>query len=392
MKVAFVVGGLYHRANGVAWIMADLAQAIQKQDHSVVVYAADCPRAGLSSIGDIFEPPVAWIDDPGKWLGGLSWSPALRSRIRSDISSVDVIHNHSVWMLPNCYATRAARRANVPVTYTIHGTLEPWALAHSKWKKKIVGWWFQYEDLRRADCLHVNSRSEMQTVRDLGYSNPVAVIPNGINPVDDRECDPTRFVSKHPKLVGKKCILFLARLHEKKGLAHLLTAWKILASEFPEWHLILAGPDDGFEATCREMVADGLDDRVTFTGHLGGDRKRIAQQLSEFFVQPSFSEGFSMSVVEALYARLPVVITPGCNFSEAIEAGVGRMAEPETESTADAMRQLMMLSDDERRAMGESGRRLVLDQYTWSRVAESTVQMYDWMAGRGEQPAFVFTG
>ncbi|MCA9050985.1 MAG: glycosyltransferase [Planctomycetaceae bacterium] len=391
MKVAFVVGGLYHRANGVAWIMRDLAHAIQNLGNTVQVYAAECARPGHSSIGEIFDAPVHWISEPGKWLGGLSWSPALRSRLRSEIASADVVHNHSIWMLPNHYAASAARAAGVPVIYTTHGTLEPWALAHSRWKKSIVGWWFQYEDLRRADCLHVNSHSEMRAVRDLGYSNPVAVIPNGINPIDDHYCDPTDFVARHPELIGKRCILFLARLHAKKGLAHLLGAWKILANDFPEWHLILAGPDDGFESTCREIVSDGLSNRVTFTGHLGGDQKQIVRQLSEFLVQPSFSEGFSMSVVEALYARLPVVITPGCNFPEATEAGAGRLTQPDTKSTEEAMRQLINLSDDERRAMGELGRKLVLNFYTWPRVAEATLQLYQWMAGRCEQPDFVFT-
>ncbi len=135
MKPVFVVGGLYSLANGVAWIMRDLAAALGRAGSPVTVCAADCYGRGLASIGHVFEPPSRWVSAKGLWLGGLSWSPALKRQMGRTVSEADLIHNHSLWMLPNSYGSRAARRQHKPVVITAHGALEPWALEHSGWKK-----------------------------------------------------------------------------------------------------------------------------------------------------------------------------------------------------------------------------------------------------------------
>lgn len=371
--------------------MRDLAAAIGRAGSPVSVYAAECPRAGLTTIGSIFQSPSRWIGRPGRWWGGLSWSPKLREILERDIYQIDILHNHSLWMLPNSYASQLGRRTGKPVLFTIHGTLEPWALSHSRWKKQIVGRWFQFRDLRSANCLHVNSHRELQSVRDRGFRNPVAVIPNGIN-LHEFETLPERdvFFQRHPRLVGKKLLLFMARLHKKKGLEHLLQSWANLTSDFSDWHLLIAGPDDGYQNSCEEMIArSGIGNSTTLLGSLHDQDKLAALAAADIFVQPSYSEGFSMSVIEAMTCKLPILISPGCNFPEAAQAGAGFEVAADCVGTSSGLRRLMEMSTANRRAMGELGRNLVEREYTWDRVAESMLKVYRWLMSKDTCPSCV---
>lgn len=388
IKPLFVVGGLYSLANGVAWIMKDLAAALGRAGAPVDVYGAECPDRGLPSIGHIFEPPSSWVAAPGRWLGGLSWSPGLRPLLREAIASADIVHNHSIWMLPNSYAARIARRAGKPVIYTAHGTLEPWALRNSGWKKRVVGAWFQNADLRNADCIHVNSQAEADGVRALGITCPIAVIPNGVNLDEfDLNQDTELFFERFPMLRGKRLMLFMARVHQKKGLGHLIPAWGKLAADFPDWQFVIAGPDGGFLATAEQLVAEyRLDERVTFTGPLDGEIKRAARAACELFVQPSFSEGFSMAILEALAAAKPVLMTPGCNFREAASAGAAVEVEANLDSVVDGLQSLLRFDSLDLQAMGHRGRNLVEDQYQWNVVATSMIALYRWLSGQGPRP------
>jgi len=394
IKPVFAVGGLYSESNGVAWIMRDLAAAMGKLGHPVEVFGADCVGRGKKSIGDIFQSPTRWNSAKGLWLGGLSYAPALKPLMREVIQNSDVVHNHSLWMLPNSYASRMGKKYRKPVVITVHGALEPWAMQHSGWKKQLAGKWFQFRDLRDADCLHVNSLQELQGIRKFGLRNPIAVIPNGIN-WDQFEHLPTAelFYDGRRQLVGKRMILFMARLHKKKGLLHLLEAWQRHHEQFTDWHLAIAGPDDGYEQVIRQFIRDrNLNDSVTLLGVLRGQEKLQALAAAECFVQPSFSEGFSMSVLEAMASGKPVMITPGCNFPEAIQSGAAIEVQPNVESTGQGLTQLLTMCRDDLDAMGQRGRELVRNGYTWESVAQRTLQLYRWLLGMDSQPDFVETG
>ncbi len=252
---------------------------------------------------------------------------------------------------------------------------------------------FQNRDLERADCIQVNSSSEAGGVRRYGLRCPIAVIPNGIHPPDFDDLPPqSALAQQFPELRGRRIMLYLARLHQKKGLGHLLPAWSKLAADHSDWHLVIAGPDRGYEATARQLVSDlELSSRVTFTGPLEGQDKRSALASADVLVQPSFSEGFSMTLLEALVCRIPVLLTPGCHFPEAVLANAAVQVNPTVESTAEGLERLLSLDETERRAMGGRGRALVEARYTWDRVAAQTLEMYSWLAGKSPQPQCVLT-
>ncbi len=389
IRPAFVVGELYTESSGVARILCELANTMGRQGVPVTVYASECN--GKGSAKHLLEPPSLYVGRKGRAMGRLAVSRPLKQQIASDMPSIDVIHHHSMWTRPNHYASAAARKRGKPVVFTAHGFLEPWALARSRWKKRLVAQWFQNQDLRRAACIQANSQPELANIRAYGLKNPVAVVPNGVS------LPPTSLLRQRdalnevfPELTGKRVALFLSRLHEKKGLAHLVQSWASLRQEYEDWHLLVVGPDDGFEQSVRDLIeANRLENSVTLAGVRHGQEKQLVFGAADLFVLPSFSEGFSMAVLEALSSALPVLITPGCNFDEVVEAGAGIKVAPTLEETRSGLQHLMQMSDEDRRAMGRCGRRLIEERYTWEQVAAELVSVYRWLIGGGARPSCV---
>jgi len=388
MRCMSVVGGMYSETNGVTRILCDLANAMVREGTPVTVYTASCK--GGTPAKHLLMPPAKCVWTTGKWLGALSYAPKLRHLIDQAMPDSDVVHTHSLWMLPNHYASKSAYRYKKPVVFTAHGIFEPWALRRSYWKKRPVAWWWQDRDLHQAACIHVNSHQEIAGVKQYGLKNPIAVVPNGVdlspfNQMPARDA----FRESFPQLHGKRVALFLSRLHPKKGLAHLIQAWKRVAADHADWHLLLAGPDNGYEAESRRAVADlMLQNSVTFTGPLQGRRKIEAYATADVFVLPSFSEGFAMAILEAMAASLPVLITPGCNFSEVLKANAGVIVNPTVASTEVGLRTLMEMSDQQRKEMGLRGRRLIEQSYTWEIIARQMIALFSWTAGRAAKPSF----
>lgn len=388
--MAFTVGGVTSDASGLAVAIGGLAQSLARQGTQVCLFTAACrgrPRLTYGAGQNGFSR----VEAEGRWAGRLCYSPALRTSLDAQVGAFNIVHNHSLWVLPTHYASAAAHRHGKPVVFSIHGALEPWAVAHSGWKKKIAARLFQNRDLSRAMCLHAVSANEVAGIRSYGLRNPVAIIPNGVDLADFDAMPPRHEADElFPSILNKKVVLFMARLHPKKGLRHLLRAWKALHSDFEEWHLLIAGPDDGERAPAEALVRElALERSVTFTGSLAGRAKYAALAAASVFVLPSFSEGFSMAILEAMAARLPVLITPGCNFPQAVEQGAGVGVTPDAQGTEQGLRRMIQMSDQQRRDMGDRGRQLVEGNYTWDAVAGQMIQVYQWMQAGGSPPPTV---
>ncbi len=337
----------------------------------------------------------------GKIVGPRSFgiSPQLRSALAA--SGAAVFHVHGLWMYPGLAARLVANKTNSPRIVSPHGMLESWALNNSKWKKRAAGFLFEKRNLDSATCLHALCWPEAEGFRRFGLANPIAIIPNGIDLSKSHDL-PARNIleQRFPALQGRKLVLFLSRIHPKKGLPHLLQAWATLQKpekgkrKWNDWMLVVAGPDEaGHESEMKELVGrQGLQEFVTFTGPLHGEDKKAGLGAAEIFVLPSFSEGFSMAVLEAASAGLPVLMTPQCNFPELTKVGGAMEAQTDEDSFVEGLTRLLDLSDDERRLMGQRGRELVAKQYSWPRVAEQMLGVYRWMLGEGGRPECVKEG
>ena len=291
------------------------------------------------------------------------------------------------------HTTRCAcpRKARIPYLITTHGMAEPWALRYKRWKKRVYLALVESRNLRRASCLHALSRPEIDHLRKLAPWTPVCFIPNGVNLLPFDNLPPRRILeAAHPALVDKFVLLFFGRLHAKKGLDLLAHAMGQVAAEYPEVHLLIAGTDDGALSPFHDRVAElGLTRRITYLGHLAGERARCAWGAADAFVLPSYSEGFSMAILEAMACRLPCVFTTTCHFPEAAAAGAAIVIKPDFAGVTQGLCELLERTTAERRQLGENARRLVEARYTWDHQANRLAAVYEWLTCGGPAPEVV---
>ena len=322
---------------------------------------------------------------PGVFLRGPETS------IEDAVRSAAVVHLHGLWQAQTRRGARAALAARVPYLVAAHGMAEPWALRHKYWKKRIYISLVEGANLRRASCLHALSRPEISHLRALAPRTPIGFIPNGVD-LDSFDGLPprSRLEDEYPELRGKFVLLFFARLHAKKGLDLLADAFRDVAPERPDLHLLLAGTDEGEYSPFRARMEEyGLERRMTYLGHVSGERARAAWGVSDAFVLPSYSEGFSMAVLEALACRLPCLITTACHFPELAGAGGAVVVEPTPAGVTRGLRELLDRGPEERADLGRIGRSLVERNYTWDRQGRRLAAIYEWLTGGGSPPDFV---
>ena len=176
-------------------------------------------------------------------------------------------------------------------------------------------------------------------------------------------------------------------MHLKKGLDLLAEALDRLAPAHPEIHLVIAGTDDGALSPFRDRLAElGLTRKMTYLGHVSGERARQVWAAADAFVLPSYSEGFSMAVLEAMACRLPCLITTACHFPEAAIAGGAIVTSPNAASITEGLFELLEMTADQRSRLGANARRLVEANYTWDRQAARLAAVYKWLLGGGPAP------
>lgn len=393
LRVCQVVPSLNRDTGGTATVVARLASALSEA--GLESHLATLAYPGLGPMEP--TPGVNLHVVPARWLARnlRGWSRPLRAELqRLAAGGLDVVHNHGVWMFPNAYARRAAVRAGVPLVISPHGMLDAWSLRRNQWKKNLAGWAYEHANLAAARLFHVTSAEEAATLRALGLRQPVALIPNGVDlPEVSTMSDREVIVRRLPALADRKWLMFMSRLHPKKGVLELLRAWVELAPQFPDWQLLLAGPDlDGHgETVRREMAALGLTGRVTMTGMLAGAEKTAALGNADLFVLPTHSENFGLVVAEALAHGVPVITTKGAPWSDLSASGSGWWIELNDRVLVTTLAEAMRLPVEQRRAMGQRGRALVREKYSWPVVAGQMKAVYHWLAGRGPQPECVQT-
>jgi glycosyltransferase involved in cell wall biosynthesis len=215
---------------------------------------------------------------------------------------------------------------------------------------------------------------------------PIAVIPNGINPI--QRVDPSEFRDQFPELRCKSIILFLGRIHHQKGVLNLLRAWISVAAAHSDAHLVLAGPEHpGTAKAVRQFLVERkLQASVTLCGILNGQLKLAAISAARFLCLPSYSEGFSVAVLEALSMGVPVVITPECNMQIVQTSGAGHVTSNESAPLADSLSSCLRLDSRHWEAMSRNAETLARSQFNWSKAASAMRAVYEWLTGDGSRP------
>jgi glycosyltransferase involved in cell wall biosynthesis len=319
-------------------------------------------------------------------LGGgprrLGRSPEMKqwlSRVAAS-QSVDLIHNNSLWMMPNIYPGQVAKRHNIPLVVTPHGTLSSWAMKSGTSVKSIFWPLLQRPALAATTCFHATAMSEYEDIRRMGFHQPVAVIPNGIDTPD-----------LHPSIEkNDKTLLFLGRIHPVKGLDMLLPAWQAVQKRFAEWTLRIVGPDNaGYLTQMKQMAADLRLERVEFTGPLFGPQKWQAYGDADLFVLPTYSENFGMSVAEALAAGTPAIVTKGAPWSDLNTRQAGWWIDIGVDPLVACLEQALAESPADLSASGLRGREWMRSEYSWQHIGRQMAATYEWILNGGTKPEWI---
>lgn len=382
MKVLMVIPALGNVYGGPTKIVLELTESLGKLGINVDIVATN---ANGSTILDV--PLKQWITKNHyrvqyfPYLDLLDYKLSLQMTkwLFNNVDNYDIVHTNAIFSYPVLAAHWACQFHKVPYVATPHGMMESWALSYKAWKKSFYFKFLEKPALEVANAMQMTASAESINIKSLGLKTPLFCVSNGIHREDFASLPtPEIFYNQFPETRNKILIIFLGRIDPKKGLDLLAPAFAKVYQKFDNLHLIVAGPDNtGFLPTVQGYFHKaGCSHAVTFTGMLTGEMKYAALAAANIYVAPSYSEGFSMSVLEGMAAGLPCVITTGCNFPEAATANAAIIVDINADSISDALMQLVE-NDQEAKEMGDRAKEFILDNYTWDHIASKMISVYE---------------
>jgi glycosyltransferase involved in cell wall biosynthesis len=405
MKPAFVTTSITRDAGGLFIAMSHLAKSLCERGIKSDIYGLTNER---NPEDEQAWHPLLCHKFKRKGPTSLGYAPDLTNALlRGDH---ELLHTHGIWQWPSVAVHTWHKKTRKPYLVSPHGMLDPWALANASWKKRIAAACYENRHLRDAACIHALCQSEAESIRAYGLKNPVCIIPNGVDLPRETE---DRFAQRQKTEDRGKILLFLGRIHPKKGLVNALRAWHKIRSQgssnrdHQEWQFVITGWDQGgheaeLKKLCDELKLDYAempaaeflnltpDSRpltpIIFTGPAFGAEKDALMRSSNAFVLPSFSEGLPMSVLEAWSYRLPVLMTDHCNLPEGFAANAAIHISNDVDCIAEGMRHLLRSPTSYLQCLGQNGRALVEHQFTWPQVAAQMKDVYQWILGDAPRP------
>ena len=309
-----------------------------------------------------------------------------QKKIKFD-NTYDLYHAQGIWEKPMHDMVIEARKRKKPYFITIRGMLEPWSLKQSKFKKKVALKLYQFKDLKGAACLHATAYMEVKSIRGLGLKNPIAMIPNGVN-IDEFSEDTPVKASKTKKM------LFLSRIHPKKGVENLIESWLQLDVKIKKkWVVEIVGNGDSkyIDSLKELIIAKKLDKHFFILPPVFGDEKIKLFRDASLFVLPTFSENFGIVIAEALASYTPVITTKGAPWKDLEDHNCGWWIDIGVEPLKIALEEAMSKSPEELLVMGRNGRVLIKENYSMESVAKQMIELYSWVLTKKNKPNFIDT-
>lgn len=375
MRVIHIVPAITEEASGPSYSVTRLCESLIATGADVRLVSLDWARIPVQP-GYLTSFPLGW--GPRR----LGVSPLMRRWLEEEVASgkIDIIHNHSLWMMPNVYPGHVCRKGRCRLMVSPRGTLSRWAFGRNRLQREIFWRLLQRPAVARAACFHATAESEFDDIRRHGFTQPVCILPNGIDLLP----------LKQESDGGRRRLLFLGRIHPIKGVDILLRAWQAVERRFPEWDLQVAGPDnDGYLAEMKALSAQLRLERVVFCGPLYGGEKWRAYREASLFVLPTRSENFGMTVAEALAVGTPAIVTKGAPWAGLAKQGAGWWIEMGVDPFVACLEHALSTSPDRLREMGRAGHEWMRRDFSWDRIGTQFLATYRWLLEGGETPPWV---
>ncbi len=393
LRILHLTNAVGRKSFGVGAVVLQLSIAQRALAADPSIWTNDHRSEAAEVRQDMSVPDGSLATYPVFGPRGFWYSPAMESAATGrQAGGFSVLHQHGVWAACGRSSLRWHDRFGRPVVVAAHGELDSWALRRSRIKKWLALRAYAGPLLRCASCLHAMGENELSAYRDFGLTNPVAMIPNGVSQKWLTERGDAAAFRAQCSLPGdRRLLLYLSRVTPKKGLPLLFQAIAALRKQMEDWLLLIVGPDE-FDHTrqLRQLArALGIDRFVRFLGPVFGEQKRNAFAAADVFVLPTHSEGNPIAVLEALGAGVPVLTTRGAPCDYLVARECGWWTEIDAESVREALEDALGWSKARLAAMGERGREVVQNRFTWPRIAKMTLELYSWLLGGVDRPEFV---
>ncbi len=286
-----------------------------------------------------------------------------------------IFHNHGMWQFNSLYPGQIANKYKIPYIVSTRGSFSKVAFRNGSILKKLFWPLYQKPSFQNVSLFHATSIDEYLDIRNMGFKQPVAIIPNGID-------IPNNFLKKDSIF---RTVLFLGRIHPIKGLDLLLPAWKIIQDKHPDWELKIIGDDVGYHGSTGykiklKNISNQLKlQRVDFLDPVYGNEKWQAYKDADIYVLPSYSENFGVTIAEAMASGLPVIVTKGTPWSEVEQKKAGLWIDNKIESIAYAIETLILKNPEDRLHMGQNGKDWMGKDFSWNTIAKNMNYVYDWI-------------
>ncbi len=395
MHICHIQNGLSIEHGGPTQSLANYCRGQAAAGHRVSVWTVEgfSGRSPALRLPPPIEMHVFQVDPPAK----LGRSAELCRQLRA-ADPPGVYHLHGLWEQAVRQGANEARRRKKPYLLEMMGMYEPWALSQKWLPKRLARWWFQDRIVHDAACLHVNSHQEARYLRKLGFKTPIAVIPVGVDMEAIARNQST--VPSAPAcegLGGGPFVLFLSRLHPKKGLDLLIRSWAALSREpvikdhAQTWKLVIAGTGDPeYVTACRQLAEQlSIAGQCVWTGYVDDQQKSWLLTHAHCYVLPTSSENFGNVIAEALAHGTPVITTCHTPWTDLPKHQCGWIVDNTEAELCPALRQALGLDAATRTRMGLAGETLVRDHYSLQLVLSEIEAVCKWVSGSGPKPKFV---
>ena len=360
MKIMHYIPSIDRIAGGTSTYMQVLAKGLgELADVHIITHASENPLPIENCI-----------------IHNVSVYNPINSRFKNEVSKLfdvikpDLVHVNCCWMPACALIQQMAQKRNIKVVLTPHGMLEPWIIKRHYWTRKLPALLlYQKAAIQNADCIQSTAESERDNLMKLGYNTNIKIVRLGI------DADGIELKKSWKKT---RQILFLSRVHVKKGINFLIEAASVLREELKGYKILVAGEGDAdYVAAMKQMIGErGLQDIIQLIGGVYGDEKWRLFQSSDFFVLPTHSENFGLAIAESLASGTPVITTVGTPWNDLNETKSGAWIEIGTQPLIDTFRKFLALSDEELERMGRNGRKLIEEKYSSRVMAKEMMEVY----------------